>query len=55
MRGYDVRVGVYIDDEVTVTKRLHYTLLNFACVNNVCEREVNNNFSKHYDDPSPTA
>ena len=41
------------DDEMTGNKRLHYTLLNFACVNNVCEREVNNGYWKYYDDPAP--
>ena len=50
----DVRVSVYIVDERTGNKRLHYTLFNFACVHNVFERVVNNGFSKHYDDPAPT-
>ena len=30
--------GVYIDDEETVTKRFHYTLIDFACVQNMFER-----------------
>ena len=32
-----MRVSVYIDDEGTDTKRLHYTLINFSCVKNVFE------------------
>ena len=55
-----MRVSVYIDDERTDSKGLHYTLFNFSCVNNVFERGrfmewlVNNGFSKHFNDPTPT-